>query len=116
MKAAKKRRIFPLLFLLITSLSQSKEIILISHQSSLNETALIQKIMTKNLEIPKGFISFRYVNFPCQKKNKRVKLHLCLDEEGIIHPLYIDKLFISTVIPIFLKEREQRVMKNKEGK
>jgi hypothetical protein len=87
----------------LTSFSYARDIILVTYgtkdQQSLAQHA--ERVMVRDLNLPREFISIRQTKRPCEKAGRPV-VHFCLNDQGELWPVVFDSELVVKSFKVFL--------------
>ncbi|MBP9680616.1 MAG: hypothetical protein KBD76_04340 [Bacteriovorax sp.] len=95
-----------IIFLLQCPTLYSREIILIENKASLEEGLLLKKILIEKFHLPKELIRLKKIKLNCEKRSNAI-LHLCLEKEGDLKVIKMNKYVIENSLGVFMNDSEE---------
>ena len=90
---------------LLNSLSvfAQSDIIRISFEASNRELALkVQEQMEREFFIPREFVRMVESSEPCEKRRESSQWHLCINTDGNLNEVSVDRTFKNETLKVFL--------------
>lgn len=79
------------------------DIIRISFESTNRDLALkVQEQMEREFFIPKEFVTMLEKRGPCEKSRENVQWHLCINKNGNLKEVSVDRTFKNETLKVFL--------------
>ena len=94
------KSIVVLFMLLNSTLSHSRNIILIENLASIDEGQMLLRIVQHKFNIPKKLVTYRNIKKECMKNSDAI-MHLCLKANGEMDIVKINKFVIEETFRIF---------------
>ena len=90
------------LFSTLSAFAQS-DIIRISFEAENRELALrVKEQMEGEFFIPQEFVRMVEVREPCEKKRDNIQWHLCINKNGNLKEVSVDRTFKNETLKVFL--------------
>lgn len=94
--------VFSITLLIVSLKSFAVTPILISYKSNEKKANQVQKIISKEIGIPKKLIMVRHQPDPCVKDFDRI-LHICIDHKNELQMIHQNKDVLVKSFQVFLK-------------
>ena len=94
-----------LFFLLITTVTHARDIILVENLASASEGEMLMNIIQQKFKIPRKLITYRSINQACMEKSEAI-MHLCLKQNGELEVVKVNRFVVENSLRVFLEGGE----------
>jgi hypothetical protein len=93
---------FALIFFLIqSSITFARDIVLIENQSSKEEGEIVKKILNQKYKIPEELIKLKDIESKCTNNTEAI-IHLCIDRNGELNVERMNKFVVKNALEFFM--------------
>jgi hypothetical protein len=92
-------------FLLTTTPSSSREVILIENLGSNDLGIMLENILITKFHLPKELITRKNIQLGCESRTDAI-IHLCLRADGELEIKKMDQYVVKNSLGVFLNQRD----------